>query len=714
MKETDIYKKLKSLADDLAKHQSYYSRADVAFELKSFGIQKDSIEVSKLIWEAYNHYQHDRNIAMVFISNNGRITIVEEYEIEACLENGDNEKAIDIATRNLNSSNETIQQVIDELKADITIALVKGGSIVTGTSQISNIQSEAESIYKAYAKLVNYYTNAEGTLKESINDFVAIRTYVHDIFVQYSSALVDIYGDAIKVVDPKLFDYNNIEYLDINTLLKQTELAFNSLTEKCGLLISEISDSFKQCYQTAIAGYKLADKSNKKLAMVMGGLELLSHYISTAEKATTMKSELTKLKSSVTHDTTLIKSDMGRLMVIYKTLNELYIPKADAFNRYSKQVLSEDMIAILDTLYQSPKAQEKRSERETLLSEYKAIEATINDHLNCINIYQNSIAELSSQIKATKNSYQTALSVKPNRPNIFSNICTLGSATNKYNRNIANWKESYGYIVTNYEEALTDLKIDQEELSNHQEALSQCKKEYLSKANQLNKINTELRKIVNASPELKAKMIQHLKPMIGLLNLAKEILESNLEQKLTTTVKINNYNQIQQLPLDLNNRLQQFTSMLANDLHITEEETNEYLDSFNHTTQPCETNEKETTKKENLQLRTDINQAQNQVIEQGINLFNHWMKLQTQCTEFHLVKEQYQAEFNHIKDSFKQQMNQINDKSTYLREVLKKINTAPNNQILKEALIQLCDLNENQLSDNDFQDFINGKRTINL
>ena len=204
-------------------------------------------------------------------------------------------------------------------------------------------------------------------------------------------------------------------------------------------------------------------------------------------------------------------------------------------------------------------------------------------------------------------------------------------------------------------------------------------------------------------------MIKHLKPIINLLNLAKEILESNLDQKLTTVVEINNYNQIQHLPPELDNKINQFTTSLTADLHITESETEEYLNSIQPTT-----SQDEAIKKESQQLHENINQAQNQAIKQGVALFNQLIDLQLQQTEQHLAQKQYQAEFNIIKKYFKKQLDKIDNKSSYLRNVLKHINTAHDNKTLKEGLMLLSDLNENQLSDNDFQNFLDGKQTINI
>ena len=46
-----VYQAIKTIADELCKENKTYLRADLAFELKKYGIASDSSEVSKLVFE---------------------------------------------------------------------------------------------------------------------------------------------------------------------------------------------------------------------------------------------------------------------------------------------------------------------------------------------------------------------------------------------------------------------------------------------------------------------------------------------------------------------------------------------------------------------------------------------------------------------------------------------------------------------------------------
>ena len=62
-------------------------------------------------------------------------------------------------------------------------------------------------------------------------------------------------------------------------------------------------------------------------------------------------------------------------------------------------------------------------------------------------------------------------------------------------------------------------------------------------------------------------------------------------------------------------------------------------------------------------------------------------------------------------DEFKREIAKIDNKSAYLREVFKRINLASNEDERKQAMSLLSGYS---LSEQDFTDFINGKKQIEL
>lgn len=59
-------------------------------------------------------------------------------------------------------------------------------------------------------------------------------------------------------------------------------------------------------------------------------------------------------------------------------------------------------------------------------------------------------------------------------------------------------------------------------------------------------------------------------------------------------------------------------------------------------------------------------------------------------------------------------MDKIANKSVYLREVFKRVNLANNDEERKQAMELMSDLSGNSLSEQEFTDFMNGKKQIEL
>ena len=111
MDKLEIYKNIKTIADELCKENKMYVRADLAFELKKYGIASDSSEVSKLVFDAYRYFHDNSNIAIAFVSNNSRTTLVAEYKLNDSLEQGNKEEALKIAETELALSSSALEQL---------------------------------------------------------------------------------------------------------------------------------------------------------------------------------------------------------------------------------------------------------------------------------------------------------------------------------------------------------------------------------------------------------------------------------------------------------------------------------------------------------------------------------------------------------------------------------------------------------------------------
>ena len=80
------------------------------------------------------------------------------------------------------------------------------------------------------------------------------------------------------------------------------------------------------------------------------------------------------------------------------------------------------------------------------------------------------------------------------------------------------------------------------------------------------------------------KMLKHLRDMVAMLKLGREIMESKIDEKLVHTVDIPDYREAAKLPADVEQNLSQFTDFLADNLHANKEMARNLLDGVSEYT----------------------------------------------------------------------------------------------------------------------------------
>ena len=718
-----VYQAIKTIADELCKENKTYLRADLAFELKKYGIASDSSEVSKLVFDAYRYFHDNGNIAIAFVSNNSRTTLVAEYKLNDSLEQGNKEEALKIAETELALSSSALEQLKEQVELNLNLVLAKGTSkmadIVMGTNGVKDVRSKAATMFDKYTKMVEAYHYAEDSVRGNIEDFTSLRSDIGTVYRDYALKLIDIYGDSIKMVSPDLFDFKRIEWLDVDEMLKYVELEYNKLTEKCAALIGEISDSFRTSLQGSLQAYKSLSNGNKSLGLAMAGLTMLEHYMGASERANRLKSDLSVFQMSVKHDATRIKADMGRLLVICKTLSDVVIPKANVFLRYGEKLLASDLKATLDVLYADETIRPFEEQRKCLLQQMKALDMEMNDHLQNIDVYTSLINDITATLESKQGSYMEAKAKKPSKPFFLVNWITFGMANKNYYRDFAEWNAVCFPLVREYERYQVDLKLDKEELESHREEQTRIKNEYAKLSSELDKVSKEIRSKIVCSDDLKLKMLKHLRDMVAMLKLGREIMESKIDEKLVHTVDIPDYREAAKLPADVEQNLSLFTGMLADNLHADKDMAKNLLDGVEAYTKDPKKIEGKTAQQNKPAEYSEEDLAQltgamEQSLQKGIALFDSFAKLKAQQLSGSLASAAYDKELKKHADEFKREMAKIDNKSAYLREVFKRINLAGSEEERKQAMELMSDLSGFSLSEQEFTEFINGKKQIEL
>ena len=748
MDKQRIYKRIHDIAHELSQDNSTFTRADLAYELQDDGVGKDSFEVGKLVYEAYKHYEGDPAIKNAFYNNENRDLLVPGYEIDSLIEGNECDSLFPLLQNSLEESKNMLNLL------DATVTQVLSGTMTTatarnilntivGTQGIVKVQTEAKAIFDNYSNLVNVYDGAKHQVQSIMADFVSLRTQICDVYRQFSTILIDTFGDGIKAISPDLFDFDSIEWLDVQGMLQKVRLDYDRISEKCKTLMSGIQDSFIQSLKSSSSTYQHA--GNKRVGLLVALLNMGSHYMDASSATNELKQDLVVLKNSVKRDATQIKGDMGRLLLIYKTMNDLYIPKAEAFIRNSNAVLTSELNAIAEAIYKDSDVKGLKKHRDQLLAEYKQIEKEMTDAQLNIDVYTSRIEENTQMLNGLQPQYQQAKDSKPNKPFFLVNIFTLGSAGKRYNRDIYDWHQVCQPVISRFEDLQTDVKLDSEELQTAKEHLQESKRQYKETQKELDNLNKEILGKLKVNDDVKRQMLPHLEGMIQLLRVARQIASSKLDAKYMKVVQIET--ESTELSEETKQNIRLFADALRETISIDADMARKAVDAMpydetmrrkiankahNDSRQASYATHPQTvgghgelygTKDGELGYNVStpseaelaaVADAGNVAVQKTVNLLESWANLKALQEKSAIAHKAYDKKLKKLQEQFKKDMAKIDDKSAVLRESLKKINTAQSPEMLKEGLLTLSDGDREIFNEKDWDDFLSGNKIIEL
>ena len=705
MEEQKVYKKIRDVAHRLKDDKETYTRADLAYDLRDLGVDNDSAEVSALVWKAYKQYGDDVAIRAVFYNNDKRERLVEAYRVDALIESGDDGALFPLLDKKLkqgNSSLNALERLVAQTLKGEGAGVKTGGAIstLTGTQGVEKVRGEATAVFEGYSRLVDAYDEGKCQVRELIADFVKLRGYVLDVYREYAMVLTDAFGEGVRSVAPELFDFDTVEWLDTRGMLQNVQLDYSKITEKCSALLSDISESFKQSLTASASAYR--STGDKGTALVMAGLNMVSHYLDAGQRTAELRQDLGVLKNSVKHDVTLVKGDLGRLWVIYKTLNDVYIPESEAFCRYSGEVLSEEWRRLEESLYADEGIRQQKRRRDELLSESRELEKTMADRETNIGYYTARIGENKQLLDSMKDQYGQAKRSKPGRPFFLLNLFTLGAAGRRYNRDIYDWDMACKPVIARFEDLQVDVKLDNDELNTQRTELDKEKKRYMALRQELQRENKAMLKNIKVSRETRLSMLPHLESMIKLLRLAREIANSKLDEKLTKRVSVERHGV--ELPSELRQNIETFAQAIAG--AGKEYGRNEKME------QEMEAGEAVATPAEVKPSQTDA--LRDEAIDKAAGLFGSWMALQAMRVKSAINDKKYDEELEKLQADFRKSLQAVDDRNAVLRESLRRMSTTENHEQLKEGLLSLADKDAGEFTEKDWDEFLDGTKTIEL
>lgn len=713
LNQNQFNKDITKLAIGLYKNNEFYSRADVAAELKSKGIKEDSSFVEELIYrahEAAKNRDEKRAIETVFYNNQLTKPLIDAKSVKNIIRTESFDNAIvyfEQKAQNVNQALLVVVQDVERLteKAQNFIAESKLLSSISGASQVDKVKNEAAAIYKDYEKLILYYREAERSIKDLIEDFSLIRAELIKSHRENITRLTDIFGTSIKAIEPKLFDYNLIEFIDTTELLENTQYKFDKLIKTCKKLIVEINTNFVDGISKATRVLGRGNRNEFGIALL--GLELLNSWADSADKATVLKLDLEKLKQEMNYDATKIKADLGRLQIIDKILCDRYIPAANTFRQYSKDVMTSEIENLLDSIYAQEDIKNLKKQKDELMNTYNSLEIEIIDHQNQSKYYTDKLSANEIELKEIRPLYLKAQQLKPKKPFFLFNLFSLGNLKKSYNRDVAEWSQEHLPIIEAYCEKQEDINMDIEELNSHEKAIKPKKVELNNLQKEIDKHSEFINNKIQSNSDVQVKLAKHLAPLVNLLRTSRQLIELKIDKELLTSVRIQKV-EFGNLPIELEKKITEITTSLK-------QKSSERINKFDIHQKLADKEEFDAgldNKESHAIVNQLVQESSLKIVTNTIDLIENTLRLKKLKLDSAYASQKYDDELNKLRSRFKELYLSEEKKEAALREVIKTINTGHGIEV-REALIELIDDND-WITESEVINLLKHKKNITI
>ena len=434
----------------------------------------------------------------------------------------------------------------------------------------------------------------------------------------------------------------------------------------------------------------------RNAALALAAVEAVKHYLDASEKTIRIKADLEAFKMNIKKDVINIKSDYTRLLTIFRTINDLYIPKANAYFRFSDKLLSKEFEQMVMTLYSKAGVAELVKERDEVLKEIRAISDDFNDHKNNVEYYQEHITYCYTVLNDKKDDYESAKKLRPGKPFFLLKWLTFGTAEKSYNQKIYKWNTVYGNVVKEYENAEMDINADIVELESHVKAKKDKEQKLMTLKAKQQELTTKILETIKVDSEMKKMLASHIEDIVRMLYVGKTILESGLEKCFACPSTIEEYSS-NELPSELKSAVDKFREMVDDSIKSVKDSlADDYAKEYN---------EEESAE---LAGKTSI------VIDESMRLADSVMSLMKMRENNQLASEVYDQELEKVKKEFNTKIKDIDSQADILGEVLKKINTAGDSETLKKAFVELAKESKVFATEDDVVRFLNGELKITI
>lgn len=694
----EVYMKIGDLAIELIKSKNYITRAELSEELNVItesNLFNDGLHVTRVVEDAYQYFQYNKEmkaaIIGAFMNNNEKSSLISEeiipniyisfdigIEIQLSLDKIKSViKSIDIEIGNFENSNELLKSILNNV--DNYVAKTGFRNKLSGAYKVEKVQKKGANLHEQYDKLVRTYDDNKIKIENLIDNYIVVRSQIYSLYKQVIIQLKEIFGSKITSIDPELFDYSRINWLDTDDVKNDLKNKYDELDKKCALLISEINSKLLNKSGQVISNTleNKSIKSNKdrgKIVVVQLGLELINSHLDSSEKAIELNKELLLMEKMFMDDMQHFKKDLLRLNKIDKTIRGRYLPGSSIFFQQFNKIISPEVQNLFKVADRVDGVVELKDKKDNLLEEIHELVLVVHDHKDSITLFKRELEEAEIKLKLLFPHYINFKKSKPIKPNVIINWLSLGFLKSVFQKKLLVWHNESKDTLYSYNLLMKDIEYYKTQLLNHNKNLLKREVELKVSENELDVVVDEIYKKLSNEKILKLKLNNHLSDIVRLLKAAKNIVSASLSEEELIPVSSN---QIEILSPAIEKKLNKF-------IETTKIKASSYVDKG---------------VSEGSSLTIDIyEEGKIDLIKETkkmVDVVLAWAELQKMKIENNIVKKVYDEQYEMLTSEMNKHLNEIDDKSKLISATVELLKEGENFDKIKamEMISELVNSN---------------------
>lgn len=413
---------------------------------------------------------------------------------------------------------------------------------ISGRSKVEEKYKEAVKVYENYKSLIDKYEIIKNNLFSMFSDFEQIRNSLKLIREDLMNTIIDIYGENFKKTNPEIFDFDSIKWMEFEEINQNLDLSYYNINNTCQTFFEAYETTYSNLGNFAldklrkIGDSKYNHKKNLKNAALEVGISSIFSILETRENSNNTISQLNyeiqSMKKGFLNDSANIRMDVIRLLEIFKTLKEYFIPGTKLFITKLQFITQGELKSDFENILNISGIKELKEEKNRLTIESRDIDLF---HIDTTKIIKNASErknEYQSEINKIQVDYDYAINNEPIEPTYLINLLSIRIAKKiflnmhkHWDVNTYNLRNNYSNLYTNYNIENYRLKTNEYRLKRFNVRQSEIQADLVS-----NKEKTQA--ILRNETVIKEVVSKNLVKYVELSKLVKQVLETKLDENL--------------------------------------------------------------------------------------------------------------------------------------------------------------------------------------